>query len=214
MPNWCDNQITITGPNSVIDKIEKIVNDESNNIENGLLQFFHPMPKELMETEKSSDDKKMNKQPFVDGVNNWYDWRVNNWGTKWELCEFYGVDRQYLTEQSEGESTISFSFSSAWAPPIGAYEKFLENNSNCFIRAYYYEGGCDFMGLWEDGVDDCYQPSDYKSTDDFWQDGIGSTLDDIFNITESMAEYEEEERLNEDVYKYSKGEKINIGEDA
>ena len=74
------------------------------------------------------------------------------------------------------------------------------------------------MGLWEDGVDDCYAPSDYKSTDDFWKDGIGSTLDDTFNITESMAEYEaeqeEENRLNEDVYKYSKGEKVNIGEDA
>ena len=73
------------------------------------------------------------------------------------------------------------------------------------------------MGLWEDGVDDCYQPSDYKSTDDFWQDGIGSTLDDVFNITESMAEYEaelERDRLDEDVYKYSKGEKINIGEEA
>ena len=70
------------------------------------------------------------------------------------------------------------------------------------------------MGLWEDGVDDCYQPSDYKSTDDFWQDGIGSTLDDVFNITESMAEYEQEELDNEDVYKYSKGEKVNIGEDV
>ena len=70
------------------------------------------------------------------------------------------------------------------------------------------------MGLWEDGVDDCYQPSDYKSTDDFWQDGIGSTLDDKFNITESMAEYEQEELDNEDVYKYSKGEKVNIGEDV
>ena len=30
MPNWCDNQITITGPNSVIDKIEKIVREEEN----------------------------------------------------------------------------------------------------------------------------------------------------------------------------------------
>ena len=70
------------------------------------------------------------------------------------------------------------------------------------------------MGLWEDGVDDCYAPSDYKSTDDFWQDGIGSTLDDVFNITESMAEYEQEELDNEDVYKYSKGEKVNIGEDV
>ena len=217
MPNWCDNQITITGPNSVIDKIEKIVKEESNDTENGLLQFFHPMPKELMETEKSSDDKKMNRQPFVDGVNNWYDWRVKNWGTKWELCEFYGVDRQYLTEQTEGESTISFAFSSAWAPPIEAYQNFLENNSDCFIRAYYYEGGCDFMGLWEDGIDDCYTPSDYKSDSDFWNDGVGFDLDEMFNITESMAEYEaeqEKERLNEDVYKYSKGEKINIGEDA
>ena len=35
MPNWCDNQITITGPNSVIDKIEKIVKEESNNAEDG-----------------------------------------------------------------------------------------------------------------------------------------------------------------------------------
>ena len=231
MPNWCDNQITITGPNSVIDKIEKIVKEEENTDLSskekgetpGLLQFMAPMPEELMETEagpiaKTKKEKLARQTRKLEfGAENWYDWRVNNWGTKWELCEFYGVDRQYLTEQSEGESTISFAFSSAWSPPIGAYEKFLENNSNCFIRAYYYEGGCDFMGLWEDGVDDCYAPSDYKSTDDFWQDGIGSTLDEMFNITESMAEYEaeqEEERLNEDVYKYSKGEKINIGEDA
>ena len=222
MPNWCDNQITITGPSSVIDKIEKIVNEDNNNAENGLLQFFHPMPKELLETEAGptaktkaeKDQRKARKLEF--GAENWYDWRVNNWGTKWEVCEFYGVDKQ--PDALIGDSTISFAFSSAWSPPIGAYEKFLEKNPDCFIRAYYYEGGCDFMGLWEDGVDDCYAPSDYKSTDDFWKDGIGSTLDDVFNITESMAEYEaeqeEENRLNEDVYKYSKGEKVNIGEEV
>ena len=51
MPNWCDNQITITGPNSVIDKIEKILKEESNDAEKGLLQFFHPMPKQLLDTE-------------------------------------------------------------------------------------------------------------------------------------------------------------------
>ena len=212
MPNWCDNQITITGPNSVIDKIEKIVKEEKN--QDGLLNFMKPMPKQLEDTTSpsSSADK---PQPMVEGFDNWYDWRVENWSTKWEVCEFYGVDRQYLTEQSEGESTISFGFSSAWAPPINAYEKFLENNSNCFIRAYYYEGGCDFMGVWEDGIDDCYAPGDYKSTDDFWQDGIGSTLDEMFNITESMAEYEaEQEAEKEDVHEYVKGQAMNIGEEA
>ena len=221
MPNWCDNQVTITGPSPVIDKIEKIVNEESNNAENGLLQFFHPMPKALLETEAGpiaktkaeKDERKARKLEF--GAENWYDWRVDNWQTKWEVCEFYGVDKQ--ADALIGHSTISFGFSSAWSPPIGAYEQFLKDNEDCSLKAYYYEGGCDFMGEWDNGSDDCYAPSDYKSTDDFWQDGIGSTLDDMFNITESMAEYEaeqEEERLNEDVYKYSKGEKINIGEDA
>ena len=214
MPNWCDNQITITGPNSVIDKIEKIVKEDDSHENNGLLNFFHPMPKELEGTTSPSSSAKK-PQPMIEGFDCWYDWRCHNWSTKWEVCEFYGVDRQYLKEQNEGESTISFGFSSAWAPPINAYEKFLENNSDCFIRAYYYEGGCDFMGLWEDGIDDCYAPSDYKSTDDFWQDGIGSTLDDVFNITESMADYEAElEAEKEDVHEYTKGKAMNIGEEV
>ena len=218
MPNWCDNQITITGPNSVIDKIEKIVKEEKDT--DGLLNFFHPMPKALEGTEagppaKTKKEKLERARLQVEyGASNWYDWRTTNWSTKWEVNEFYGVDRQPLNDSLD-ESTISFAFSSAWAPPIGAYEMFLENNSNCFIRAYYYEGGCDFMGLWEDGIDDCYAPSDYKSTDDFWQDGVGSTLDDVFNITESMAEYEaEQEAEKEDVHEYVKGQAMNIGEDA
>ena len=219
MPNWCDNQITITGPNSVIDKIEKIVKEEKDT--DGLLNFFYPMPKALEGTEagppaKTKKEKLERARLQVEyGASNWYDWRTTNWSTKWEVCEFYGVDRQYHSEQNEGESTISFGFSSAWAPPIGAYEMFLEKNEECSLRAFYYEGGCDFMGEWYDGVDDCYAPSDYKSTDDFWQDGVGSTLDDVFNITESMAEYEaEQEAEKEDVHEYVKGQAMNIGEEV
>lgn len=226
MPNWCDNQLSITGPNSVIDKIEKIVKADDSHKETGLLHFMYPMPKALDNTTAplqndatKKEKEKAKKNRFEYGFDNWYDWRCENWSTKWEVCEFYGVDRQYHSEQSEGESTISFGFSSAWAPPIGAYEKFLENNSDCSVRAFYYEGGCDFMGEWYDGVDDCYAPSDYKSDDCFWKDGVGETLDDTFNITESMAEYEEEERQRkeaekEDVHEYTKGNKMNIGEEV
>jgi hypothetical protein len=192
----------------VIDKIEKIVSDEKDT--DGLLNFFHPMPKELDGTTSpsSSADK---PQPMVEGFDCWYDWRVEKWGTKWDCNEFYGVDRQ--------GDTISFGFSSAWSPPINAYEKFIisssEKKQDVSIKAYYYEGGCDFMGEWDNGNDDCYAPSDYKSTDDFWQDGVGSTLDEMFNITESMAEYEaQEEAEKEDVTEYVKGKAINIGEEA
>ena len=216
MPNWCDNQITITGPNSVIDKIEKIVKEEKDG--DGLLNFFHPMPKQLEDTTSpsSSADK---PQPMVEGFDNWYDWRVENWSTKWEVNEFYGVDRQHLNDSLD-ESTISFGFSSAWSPPINAYQTFImnmsEKNLDVSVKAYYYEGGCDFMGCWDNGDDECLAPSDYKSTDDFWNDGIGYELDEMFNITESMAEYEaeQEEANKEDVTEYVKGKAINIGEEA
>jgi len=213
MPNWCDNQITITGPNKVIDKIEKIVNEDNNT--EGLLQFMHPMPAELKDTtaDGSQDKKLMDKYGYSD----WYGWACDNWGTKWDLNEFYGVDRQYLSEQSEGESTISFAFSSAWSPPIGAYEYFLAKNEECSLKAYYYEGGCDFMGCWDNGDDDCVQPSNYKSDDTFWDAGLGLELDEMFNITESMAEYEaEEETEAEQKVRELVVEKkaVNIGEEA
>ena len=210
MPNWADNQITITGPNSVIDKIEKITKEEDN--QNGLLNFMFPMPKELSDTTADgSKDKAMMKKY---GYSNWYDWAVENWSTKWEVNEFYGVDRQ--------GDTISFAFSSAWAPPTGAYEQFLSDNSNCSLKAYYYEGGCDFMGIWDNGDDICYTISEIApngSKSNYWTSDEGKELDEMFNITEGMAEYEadqEAERIgdNKEIIDYSKGEKVNIGEEV
>ena len=214
MPNWCDNQVTITGPNSVIDKIEKIANEEKDT--QGLLQFMFPMPQELKNTTADgSDNKEMIKKY---GYSDWYGWACDNWSTKWDISEFYGVDRQYHSEQNEGESTISFAFSSAWSPPTGAYENFLANHEECALKAYYYEGGCDFMGVWDNGDDRCYTISDTApegSKDEFWDTEEGEMLDEMFNITEPMAEYEaEQEAEKEDVHEYVKGKAINIGEEA
>ena len=207
MPNWCDNQITITGPDSVIDKIENIVNEEKG--QPGLLEFMSPMPNELRDTTADgSEDKEMIAKH---GYSDWYSWATDKWGTKWDINEFYGVDRQ--------GDTISFAFSSAWSPPIGAYETFIVNMSeqkqDVSVKAYYYEGGCDFMGCWDNGDDDCYAPSELDSKSEFWNDRVGAELDEMFNITESMAEYEaEQEAEKEDVTEYVKGKAINIGEEA
>lgn len=209
MPNWCDNQVSITGPNSVINKIEKIVNEEKDT--EGLLQFMYPMPQELKDTTADgSENKEMIKKY---GHSDWYSWATDNWGTKWDVNEFYGVDRQ---EISDDESTISFAFSSAWAPPTGAYQEFVDKHP-VSLEAKYYEGGCDFMGIWDNGDDRCYTISDSApegSKDEFWESHDGAELDASFNITESMAEYEaEQEADKEDVHEYVKGNPVNIGED-
>ena len=213
MPNYCNNNIVITGPNSVIDKIEKIANGDKGD----LLQFFYPMPKELNDTvagpEPKTKKEKLEKRRLqVEyGASNWYDWRVENWGTKWDIMEFYNITRK---EIGEDESEIALGFDTAWAPALGAYERFIDKNSNCSLKAYYYEPGCDFMGEWDNGIDNCFEVAKYGLDDDFWKQGIGSTLDDMFCITESMAQYLEDTMMDEEVYKYSKGEKVNIGEDV
>jgi len=46
MPNWCNNNITITGNNQTINRIEQITKDDYKG-EAGLLEFFRPMPYEL-----------------------------------------------------------------------------------------------------------------------------------------------------------------------
>jgi len=188
MPNWCNNTITITGPK---DKITKLYTEAKAG--NGLLQAMYPMPKELEDT-TSPAPKEGKPQPLVDGYDNWYDWRVNNWATKWD------VDVENL-ELSEDGTNISGWFDSAWSPPTGAYEEFLAKNEDCSIKALYYEGGMDFGGEWFDGGDTCLTMSDYSA--DQMEDpneGLIYELNEHFNFAEAVREYEEECK-NEDAQK-------------
>ena len=91
MPNWCNNSIKIYGPK---DKVKKLVEGAE---EGQFLDTVMPMPLELTDTVAGPDAETKAEQDARDklkaehGAENWYDWRVNNWATKWEVCEFYGV---------------------------------------------------------------------------------------------------------------------------
>ena len=45
----------------------------------------------------------------------------------------------------------------AWAPPIEAYNKFLDDMDGCSIEATYHEPGMDFLGEYIDGDDNFYE---------------------------------------------------------
>ena len=182
MPNWCNNTITLTGPK---EKITAIYNKAKED--NALLQQLKPMPEALEDT-TSPAPKEGKVQPLVDGFDNWYDWRVENWGTKWD------VDADYL-ELSDDGTTITGWFDSAWAPPIHAYEFFLTENEDCSISSLYYEGGMDFAGKWEDFADMTVTPGDF--TADEMEDPNSGLIYDInenFNMSEWVRENEEEQK--------------------
>ena len=185
MPNWCNNTLELHHEDpAMIERAKKAF------AEGQLLNEFCPVPESLHivagcvgdpdEQKKLEEAEKINFAQH--GYKNWYDWCVNEWGTKWDV----GGDDGMLTEESPNRIIVSFD--SAWAPPCNAYEKMLDLGFS--IRAMYYEGGMCFAGIWEDGDDDFYDLSGYNSEQA--KEDLPEALDEMFCISESMADYEAE----------------------
>ena len=81
------------------------------------------------------------------------------------------------------------SFDSAWAPPINAYIALEQLGFQ--VRAYYYEPGMQFCGIYGDGYDDYYELGSYENST-VVAESIPEVLDDMFYISGNMAEWEEE----------------------
>jgi len=116
-----------------------------------------------------------------------YGFCCENWGTKWDVG---GSDSVYTVR---GDKTVQFAFDSAWSPPIEAYRAMREQGFD--VVATYYEPGIAFVGKWDNGVDDCYEYG--GETSDTVRDLIGEELDDEYGISEAMAEWEDEQDLEE-----------------
>jgi hypothetical protein len=214
MPNWCNNTIQITADKATIKRIEQSLNSEDDDA--GFLNVLYPMPKALQNTTKgpeaSEAEEKQRSAELIKecGFDNWYDWRVEHWGTKWNVNESYGT-----AKISNDGQTIEFGFDTAWSPPTGAYHNFLSKNPKASLFATYYEGGCDFMGVWDNGDDRHYEPSQYDSSSTFWTDDEdGGLLDENFCLVESITEQEENQAQDEDVTRFVNGEAVNIGKQA
>lgn len=103
-----------------------------NDPDKGILEYMRPMP--------------------MDQEANWYDWCVTNWGTKWDATEtFVGDDTE--------EDSVTFSFDTAWAPPIEAFRHWAERDGRVTYRLTYIEPGMGFVG-W-DSYDGDYFDEDY-----------------------------------------------------
>ena len=194
MPNWCNNSVELYHEDPVmIERARTAFNDGR------LLDEFIPVPKDLHIVAGSVGDPDEQKKLLEDtarnlatyGYGNWYDFCVNEWGTKWDI----GADGNPAQDIPGG---LMLGFESAWSPPIGAYEKLMEQGFT--IRAMYYEPGMAFAGIWEDGFDDFYEYGGLNSTQ--IAEELPVELDEAFGISESAAEWEaenEEEEENIDI---------------
>jgi len=157
MPNWCLNNATITHDNPA--KLDEFVDAYKRG---ELMEHYRPTPKD--------ENGKLDEE--------WYDWRVTNWGTKWDV----GGEDAFCERMVTADNTVVLSFDSAWSPPIEFYS-FMKSEHGFDIRASYFEPGMGFCGDWIDGMDNYYECE--------WHD-FPTHLIEEYNMAEFYEEDEEE----------------------
>lgn len=139
MPNHITNLVVIGGePNAVKSFMDKVIVEKSNEFDGTYKTFdfeaIVPMPEEL-NIESSSSIEEFIKTGIVPefirpekrdeflaqceqakqnikkyGFKDWYDWRIANWGTKWNAYDF-----KFISEDT-------FMFNTAWSTPDRIWE--------------------------------------------------------------------------------------------
>ena len=187
MPNWCNNTLEITHEDpAMMARVKQAFADGR------LLDEFVPVPKSLHIVAGRVGDDTDPKQIALEaqekanleahGYTTWYDFCVNEWGTKWDVG---GND---YNEPQEIPNGLVMSFDSAWSPPVAAMEKFQDLGFS--VRLYYYEPGMCFAGIYDENGDDYYELGGMNSEQ--VKEELPEALDEMFAISECMAEYEEE----------------------
>ena len=206
MPNWCNNNLVLTHEDPAM------IQRAYDALERGeFLQEFIPVPKDLRDTvsgfhgdpveqAKLEAQTKANLEKY--GSGNWYDFCVNEWGTKWDCGEQGASDIH-----PEGRM-LHTSFDTAWAPPVRAYEKLVDMGFG--VEAMYYEPGMGYCGSWQDGCDEEVS-LEGLSADDIERDY--PELDECFGISESIRDYEAENAEEEELTEWIK-EGVSAKEDS
>jgi len=170
MPNWCLNNLKIVGEVKELKKFEKKVDKEN------FLGSFIPLPKELEERQSPSkttntvnptkedlkENIEKNRLKKLYGSDNWYDWSIKNWGTKWDMNEVCRDDDEELDAYEEDEQEevleIQYAFSSPWSPPIKGLESISKLFPNLTFHLDYSEDGMGYRGIsrFQDGNTEDY----------------------------------------------------------
>jgi hypothetical protein len=151
MPNWCTNTLLISGEYDEVQRLLETVEADNTSLS---LSKLLTTPEELKNTTAPSRNPEEEKQRLRDlyGAVDWYDWQVNNWGTKWDVeARIIGdthaaANHVFLSKLKESKRVVTMEFDSAWAPPTPVIKHLAKQFPNTNIYHTYDESGSDFSG--------------------------------------------------------------------
>ena len=152
-------------------------------------KFSHNDPNEIRKLVDAFNADALFKTfvPYPNGE--WdYHWCVENWGTKWD-CSCEGFDPEAVTDVT---TDVELDFDTAWGPPIAFY--FKMEDMGWKIDAMYYESGMQFCGTFSDQEN---EHIDIEGDSAWVRENVPAEVDNLFGISDSMADWEEENAQDE-----------------
>ena len=163
MPNWVFNNLRVEGNQLDIARVKKQLNTpfsrtykdfgfqggksvsiwKEATYDNPIFSFWNIIKPEDMDAYINEPSTGVPDNPEDPDSwfksNNWYDWNVRNWGTKWDVAVENSDEYPETQILDEGELFINYKFDTAWAPPIPAIEKLSKQHSRVVFTLNYEE---------------------------------------------------------------------------
>lgn len=164
MPNHCENDLYITGPVGEVNALLCLIGADKDPPDFNCGAVI-PYPEEFASRDR--DRKELDNEKFrekygetaKDGFNSGgYEWRCENWGTKWGAYQ--------VSNRKDGE-TVILSFQSAWSPPSPVIVALHGKFPACTLHLEYFECGVGYCGGFT-----CPAKEDYCEEEDGWKPGI------------------------------------------
>lgn len=137
MPNWCSNTLQISGNKEQLEIFkQKSIIKSGMNLDIFVMDGLITMPEELAICEDMTPEQKSERIAKY-GYNNWFDWRFENWGSKWDAQE---------PEIQEDEDGLTINFDTAWSPAIPYVKQVAKMFPDLIFDLYFMETGEWFAG--------------------------------------------------------------------
>lgn len=122
-------------------KLETATDEDRNDLLDQLVEAKKPI--EVPELIPCANGTEKDRKALIEkyGVDNWYNWNVANWGTKWDC------DSSEQGYETDNESYFVMNFDSAWSPPVNWLEKVIADYPKLNFKLSYSETGCWFAGV-------------------------------------------------------------------
>lgn len=184
MPNWCENDIRIAGPEDQIKDFIKTVQDDSDEELFEIVKSIMPLPKIFKDRQAPERDEAVAKRAIEEtGHSDWYNWANDdsNWGTKWGDCDTY-------LWWDDTSKWINGSFTTAWGPiSVAFWEKASAKFPKLRIAIGYREEGMAFEGAYSFTNGECtYEHS--ANTSPYLQEAVEA----VNRFAEEETVYEED----------------------